>query len=298
MTTDTHVPGEPLAILKAGVVPRKNPVAQPTTWTLVAQARDPETADAALKALYIRFYYPVFLKVRKDVSCSAYARRMGCEPSEFAADTTQRLFMSLLDGAKLGTADKSRGKFRSWLIGCGVGQLYKDLRAESSGIRKKQDRLEAFDVDEAETRFLREPDHLSADELALRAFSFDLYRQAFEQLREEEEEKDQARFKLLERYLVEATPRRTEEYRPVAEALGVLPLTVGSAVSRLRNRLRSIVRALVEETIVSDAKNLEAELCAELTQHARLLRDTPYHLFASDMARATEVADANVHGAG
>src|SRR5262245_21132203 len=78
-----------------------------THWSLVCAARDraaPE-ARAALAALCAVYWYPLY----------AYVRRRGHDAAG-AEDLTQEFFARLLEKDVLAAADRSRGRFRSFLL--------------------------------------------------------------------------------------------------------------------------------------------------------------------------------------
>src|SRR5262249_34954448 len=80
----------------------------PTThWSRIAEARDlaaPEARDA-LASLCRAYWYPLYL----------FIRRRGYQADE-ARDLVQEYFVRLLDGPVLDAADRSKGRFRTFLI--------------------------------------------------------------------------------------------------------------------------------------------------------------------------------------
>ena len=80
---------------------------QTTHWSLVLAARDRATpeAEAALADLCAAYWYPLY----------AFVRRKGHDP-EHAADLTQEFFARLLEKDYLRSVDRSRGRFRSFLL--------------------------------------------------------------------------------------------------------------------------------------------------------------------------------------
>ena len=78
-----------------------------TSWTVVreaGQATSPE-ADAARARLCQVYWYPLYF----------YVRRLGHSPED-AQDLTQEFFARLLEKNHVETADREKGKFRSFLL--------------------------------------------------------------------------------------------------------------------------------------------------------------------------------------
>src|SRR5437879_10486901 len=80
-----------------------------THWTLVLAAKDCEAPQAreALAALCVAYWYPLY----------AFIRRQGYD-AHAAQDLTQEFFLRFLEPGFLGTVDRAKGKFRSFLLAC------------------------------------------------------------------------------------------------------------------------------------------------------------------------------------
>src|SRR5947209_5642443 len=78
-----------------------------TRWSMVAAAKDPAAPDAreALAELCRLYWFPVY----------AYVRRRGHD-RHAAQDLTQGFFARLLEKNDLAAADRTRGRFRSFLL--------------------------------------------------------------------------------------------------------------------------------------------------------------------------------------
>ena len=78
-----------------------------TQWSVVVQAGDGQSPEAgfALERLCQTYWYPLY----------AYVRRRGYNPHE-AQDLTQAFFERMLEKSFLRAVDRSKGKFRSFLI--------------------------------------------------------------------------------------------------------------------------------------------------------------------------------------
>jgi RNA polymerase sigma-70 factor (ECF subfamily) len=78
----------------------------PTAWTQIRQARDADTAEARLAwdQLIAVYWKPVYFHIR----------RKG-HSVEDAKDLTQGFFASLVERGSLGSVDRSKGKFRTFV---------------------------------------------------------------------------------------------------------------------------------------------------------------------------------------
>src|SRR5262249_7165214 len=78
-----------------------------TCWTMVANAADPGSPQArqALGELCRSYWYPLY----------AFVRRRGYS-ADRAEDLTQAFFTDLLARGSIGSADRSRGRFRTFLL--------------------------------------------------------------------------------------------------------------------------------------------------------------------------------------
>ena len=78
----------------------------PTQWSLVVDAGGPVSsqARAALGTLCAAYWYPIY----------AFIRRKGHDPDE-AGELTQAYFARLLEKGVIARADRSKGRFRSFL---------------------------------------------------------------------------------------------------------------------------------------------------------------------------------------
>src|SRR5438094_512806 len=77
-----------------------------TQWTLVfSAAADDSESRPALNALCAMYWFPVY----------AFIRRQGHDATE-AEDLTQAFYAKLIEKAYLAQVDRSRGKFRTFLL--------------------------------------------------------------------------------------------------------------------------------------------------------------------------------------
>lgn len=213
-----------------------------TQWSVVRQAGTgaPTTAQAALERLCTTYWPPVY----------AYIRRQGHQPED-AEDLTQEFFADLLHRGSLAHLDRSRGKFRSFLIACLKHFLAKDWRARKSLKRGHGQTIIPIDGVQTEERhaadWATETDPAAAFD---RRWALTILDQALTQLREEQVASGQGRqFEELRPHLT--ANNRDSGYDETARRLAMSPGAVATAVCRLRRRYRDLVRAQVTQTVTT-----------------------------------------------
>ena len=120
-----------------------------TRWTLVLRAGDaqvPMQAGQALAELCQTYWYPLY----------AYVRRRGYSPQD-AEDLTQEFFLQLLENNWVARADQSKGRFRSFLLTALNRFLANQWDKVSSQKRGGHLRSLPLSMEDAESRFSREP---------------------------------------------------------------------------------------------------------------------------------------------
>jgi len=228
-----------------------------TRWTLVLAARGGSAeAKQALCRLCETYYGPVESFVRR------YRR------ADDVRDLTHEFFVRLLEGASLDGADRSRGRFRSYLLGAVKHFLadHEDRRraAIRGGGREPQslDQI-AADVDDwrGNARVadqVSDPRGFPPDEFFDRHWAITVVESAIDALRSEAQGAGEAeRFEILKPWLVAPTGRDT-----LIAAARSLDMTEGSfnvAVHRLRKRFRRAVKLRIADT-VSDSAEIADEL--------------------------------------
>ena len=212
-----------------------------TRWSLVAAARDPAAPDArrALADLCALYWYPVY----------AYVRRRGHD-HHLAQDLTQGFFTRLLEKHDLAAADRSRGRFRSFLLA--ACQHYLANRHDHDTARKRGGGVDHLSLDfgAAAGRFAREPADADTPERAFdRRWALELLARTVEALRAEYAESGRAKlFDALKGCLAGGAEVSHAE---LAADLGMTVGAVKVAVHRLRQRYRDRLRAVIGETVAT-----------------------------------------------
>jgi RNA polymerase sigma factor (sigma-70 family) len=216
-----------------------------TRWTMVltAGASDTTHAQQALEKLCQTYWYPLY----------AYVRRQGHSPED-AQDLTQEFFARFLAKNYLGDVDRSKGKFRSFLIACLKHYLSKEYVRRNALKRGGGQALVPLDGLAAETRYCREPaDAATPDKLFERQWALTLLEQVLARLAGEYDAAGKrAQFEQLQGALT--GDKALASYREIGERLGLNEGAVKVAVHRLRQRYRELLRDEIAQTVADPAE--------------------------------------------
>jgi RNA polymerase sigma-70 factor (ECF subfamily) len=219
--------------------PRAEPFAT-TQWSLVLLARDRASpqANEALAALCRAYWYPLYAYVRRQV-----------RTAEQAEDLTQEFFARVLEKDFLRTVDRSRGRFRAFLLACCKHFLANER--DRAGARKRGGDCTVLSLDfqSAADRYRREPaDPMTPEKLYERRWALTLLEQALEQLGQEFARTDRSElFERLKGTLVGGVD--VPSYAQISAALGMTEAAVKKAAQRLRERYRAVLRERVAATV-------------------------------------------------
>lgn len=203
-------------------------------------------AHDALALLFRTYWYPLFAHLR----ARGHAR-------EEAEDLLQGFFVHLCEKQAFGRADRLKGSFRGFLLGC--LKYFLANQREFSAARKRGGgtRLVSFDADDAEVRLIADPTVATAD--AERAFDRRWARlimeRALAQLQLLHANSLEV-FAALKGFLTGADETR---YAVVAQQLGVTVPFVKTTVHRMRAEFRDLLRREIAAT-VSAPHEIDEEL--------------------------------------
>jgi len=211
-----------------------------TRWSLIAAATDPEAphAQQALADLCALYWYPVY----------AYVRRHGGDHHR-AEDLTQAFFARLLEKNDLAAADRTRGRFRSFLLA--TCQHFLANQHDRATAKKRGGGAQplAIDFAQGDSRYSHEPpDPQPAAQLFEREWAVALLDRALAELKAEYVES--GRGKLFDA-LKGCLAGEAEGYAELADRLALTVGAVKVAIHRLRQRYRDRLRAVIAETVAT-----------------------------------------------
>ena len=221
-----------------------------THWSLVLAAgqHGSPAAEDALARLCSLYWYPVF----------AFVRRQGY-PAGDAQDLTQGFFARLIEKGDLGAADRSRGRFRSFLLASCQHFLANERDRSLTWKRGRGQVPLSIDVVLAEGRYERALSHSETPaRLYDRQWSLTLLDSVFDAVRAEYAATGrEAIFDRLKDFVTNEEDAGT--HADAARALGTSTGAITVAVHRLRKRYREELRRRVADT-VGFAQDVEDEI--------------------------------------
>ncbi len=230
-----------------------------THWTMVSLAagsQSPEDAQAALAAFCEAYWPPIY----------TFLRRRGYTPND-AQDLTQGFFANLLQRNFLSRADRDKGRLRTFLLGSLQHYLANEHDRTRTIKRGGGQQIVSMDEHLAETEAALVVTHnLGITGSYDQTWAATLMTRAWEQLQDALVTEGQTRWlEELKPFLIggETAPPRPQE---VATRLNVSVDTLRSALRRLRERYRELIRLEVARTVASPA-----EIDEELNYLYRLL---------------------------
>lgn len=224
--------------------PRPGPTAlseqfQTTRWSLVLQATHESStvASAALEKLCRQYWPPLF----------AFARQHGYSEHD-AQDLTQGFFAWLLNRNSLSEADKSRGRFRTFLLYAFRSFMTGDLRKRQAA--KRGGSRPGGPVD-AKLSASPPAGALDPGEEYDRKWARQVFATAVERLRHEFEAAGKLKdFSVLQPFL--SQPGERLAYARAGAQLKLKPETVAVCVHRMRKRYGELVRLEVKRTVAEE----------------------------------------------
>ena len=230
-----------------------------THWSVVLEAGrgNSPAAAQALERLCSAYWYPLY----------AYVRWKGHEPHD-AQDLVQDFFAYFLEHNYLRLADRTRGRFRTFLLTSLQHFLVNDWRKTTRKRRGGRRRILSLDEEMAESRFAGEPAiEQPPDALYDRGWAAVLLDRALSALRAEFEQSGKQ--DLFERLKVFVWGEKSAlSYAAMAGELGMTEGAVKVAVHRLRQRYGELLRAEVAQTVATPV-----EVDEELRYLVSVIRD-------------------------
>jgi RNA polymerase sigma-70 factor (ECF subfamily) len=212
-----------------------------TRWSVVLAAADHRAGTASRRALgeLIQVYwFPLY----------AFIRRQGNSPPQ-AEDLTQGFFAHLVEKAGLGSVDRAKGKFRSFLLAA-LKNFMADERDKARAVKRGGNRrLVSLDTPGAEALYAKElADTMTPERLFERSWAIAVLDQVLLRLEQEYAERGKAAtFQALRHWL----DGRADD-KPYSEHAGQLGMSEGAvrvAVHRMRRRYRELLRDEIMQTV-------------------------------------------------
>ncbi|MBM3846044.1 MAG: sigma-70 family RNA polymerase sigma factor [Verrucomicrobia bacterium] len=215
---------------------------------MTARQGNTAEAEAALERLCKRYWYPLY----------AHVRRRGFDP-DLAQDLTQEFFHRILKENYLGSADRTKGKFRSFLLAALDHFLLDERKRANAQKRGGGQVIISLDDEDAEGRYQNEPaSDTSPEKLFVRQWFLTLYDQVLRQLKDDFEHAGKGRqFEVLKVFLTDDTGFR--DYAAPAAELGMTANAVAVAVHRMRDRCRDLMHVEIARTVASP-EEMESEI--------------------------------------
>ncbi len=218
----------------------------PTSWSRISRARriDEPDAAAAIDDLYTQYWRP----------CYAFLRKHGHDAEEAQRLTTDFSSVFFFEKATFESVDRSKGTFRSFLKGC-LKLFVKDARRTERRAHKVGAVPIAnmdFATVEAE---IAAPGAEPADPDAAfsREFHLSLMAKAWDGVRADFQKRGHgAHFDAIRTHLTSTQPRCTRD--ELAAQLKLSLFDVMNLIDYTKNRLKTIVRAAIRETVDSPEK--------------------------------------------
>jgi len=226
-----------------------------THWSVVLAAGQDESAPAqsALETLCRTYWYPIYV----------YVRRKGYGPDD-AQDLTQEFFAQLIRKQHLRLADRTKGKFRTFLLATLDYFLAREWSRAHRQKRGGEFIFISLDQQSPEQRYRLEPvDNYTPEKNFLRQWALTVLKQTMDALEHEcEAEGKGALFREVRNLL--SGERDGGAYAGISQRLAVSEGAVRVAVHRLRERYGELLRSEIAQT-VSDTDDVDEEMQYLLT---------------------------------
>jgi RNA polymerase sigma-70 factor (ECF subfamily) len=214
-----------------------------THWSMVIAAagqNSSQPTDEALEKLCRGYWYPIYV----------FLRRSGW-PAHDAEDITQAFFERVLEKDYLRAVDRTKGKFRSFLLAMlrhFLANHRRDARAVKRGGRVQFIHIDDESVSETDLQLVMA--EASPEQCFERQWAITLLDQVVARLREEHEQAGKLQlFDALKIFLT--GDKGTLGYVELAMQLGTTEAALKMAISRMRRRYGELLRAEISRTVTT-----------------------------------------------
>jgi len=216
-----------------------------THWSLVGAARADEVGQTRAREVLEEHcradWYPLY----------AFVRSRGYSAVD-AQDLTQAFFARIIETSGFESADRKRGRFRSYLLGAMKHFLANEWHRGQTQKRGGQVQFIEWDALDPEGRYSGASEHSENPEHQFdREWALQIIAGALQELRDEMIKAGKGeQFNSLKGNLTGEDELSREE---IAVRLGMSEGAVKVAVHRLRGRYRNLLRAAIAETVSNEA---------------------------------------------
>jgi RNA polymerase sigma-70 factor (ECF subfamily) len=213
-----------------------------THWSVILSAGSERREDArqSLEALCGRYWFPLY----------AFVRREGYSEQD-AQDLTQAFFARFLEKDYLHDVDRSRGRFRSFLL-ASLRHFLANARDHARAAKRGGGRAPLpLDFSQAEGRYQNEPaSNWTPENLFHRRWALELLQLVLRRLEHEHPEPDSRRFFLAVEDIISGG-EGTRGYAEIARDFDMTEGAVKSAVHRIRRRYKELLRDEIAQTVAA-----------------------------------------------
>lgn len=216
----------------------------PTTqWTALVSAREAAATlvlRQAREQLCLRYWRPLYF----------YARARGQKAAD-AEDLVQGFLIRMMEGDRFLAADRSRGRFRSYLLTAFQRFMTEEWRREGAQKRGGGESLISLDFDGIEERVKQLPAEEPPELVFDRAWAKTIIAESMQALEEKWAGGDRAAvFEALKPHLALSS---AESLVSIAERLGRKESTLRMSLKRIREDYRLLIREQVAATLLPDS---------------------------------------------
>jgi RNA polymerase sigma factor (sigma-70 family) len=218
-----------------------------TRWSLVLSVQDLENSQArnALAELCNTYWRPIYGFLRR--------RRYSHHDAQ---DLTQSFFVSLLHNESIQQADRTRGRFRSYLLGSLTKFLANEWDRQHAQKRGGHLEIHSLDAEDAEKFLAQLPADLPAETIYELSWADTTVKNALKKLRDKAVARGRTDlFEALQVHLI----RDESSQEQTAETLGISVNAVHTLVHRLRRAYRDALREEIAETVTTST-DIDEEL--------------------------------------
>jgi len=212
-----------------------------THWTVVLQAGEAESPEtqAALAKLCQTYWYPLYV----------FIRRQGRNPQD-AQDLVQGFFARVLEKNYIQDADRTKGRFRSFLLLALKRYMANEWDYANRQKRGGGNQVISLDEQDSELRYRVEPaDEMSPEKAYERRWALILLQQVLDRLASEFSTPGKVR--LFDELKVFLSGEKGGSYAEIGSRLGMTESAIKVTVHRLRQRYREILRLEIANTVSS-----------------------------------------------